>query len=48
MLGLILEGGAMRAWFVAGALMAFMDRNLVHYPTNPAASLTLSPKKTDS
>ena len=38
MLGLVLEGGAMRAGFVAGALMAFMDRNLGNFDAAAAVS----------
>ena len=38
MLGLVLEGGAMRAGFVAGALMAFMDRNLGDFDAAVAVS----------
>lgn len=38
MLGLILEGGAMRAGFVAGAVMALMDKGL----TNFSAALAVS------
>ena len=33
MTGLILEGGGMRAGFVAGALMAFMDNKIVDFGT---------------
>jgi predicted patatin/cPLA2 family phospholipase len=31
MLGLVLEGGGMRAGFVAGALMALMDKGLTDF-----------------
>ena len=38
MLGLILEGGAMRAGFVADALTAFVDHNFVDVDTGAAVS----------
>jgi len=41
MLGLVLEGGAMRAGFVAGALMAFMDKNLVDFDAAVAVSASV-------
>ena len=41
MLGLVLEGGAMRAGFVAGALMAFMDRNLAGFDIAAAVSASV-------
>jgi predicted patatin/cPLA2 family phospholipase len=41
MLGLVLEGGAMRAGFVAGAMMAFMDKNLVDFDAAAAVSASV-------
>ncbi len=41
MLGLVLEGGAMRAGFVAGALMAFMDKNLGDFDSAVAVSASV-------
>ena len=41
MLGLVLEGGAMRAGFVAGALMALMDKNLVDFDFAVAVSASV-------
>ena len=41
MLGLILEGGGMRAGFVAGALMALMDRGIVNFDTAIAVSASV-------
>ena len=41
MLGLVLEGGAMRAGFVAGALMAFMDKNLGDFDYAVAVSASV-------
>ena len=39
--GLILEGGAMRAGFVAGALMAFLDKGLPRFDTAVAVSASI-------
>ncbi len=41
MLGLVLEGGAMRAGFVAGALMAFMDKDLGDFDAAAAVSASV-------
>ena len=41
MLGLVLEGGAMRAGFVAGAMMALMDRGLVEFDAGVAVSASV-------
>jgi predicted patatin/cPLA2 family phospholipase len=41
MLGLVLEGGAMRAGFVAGALMALMDKNLDDFDAAVAVSASV-------
>lgn len=41
MLGLILEGGAMRAGFVAGALMALMDKHLADFDFAAAVSASV-------
>lgn len=41
MLGLVLEGGAMRAGFVAGALMALMDKNLADFDFAAAVSASV-------
>ena len=41
MLGLVLEGGAMRAGFVAGALMALMDKNLGDFDNAVAVSASV-------
>ena len=41
MLGLVLEGGAMRAGFVAGALMALMDKNLGDFDAAAAVSASV-------
>lgn len=41
MLGLVLEGGAMRAGFVAGALMAFMDKSLGDFDNAVAVSASV-------
>ncbi len=41
MLGLVLEGGAMRAGFVAGALMALMDNNLADFDFAAAVSASV-------
>ena len=41
MLGLILEGGGMRAGFVAGVLMALMDRGLVDFDRAVAVSASV-------
>jgi predicted patatin/cPLA2 family phospholipase len=38
MIGLILEGGAMRAGFVAGAVMAMMDKGLTDFAASVAVS----------
>ncbi|MFP4036250.1 MAG: patatin-like phospholipase family protein, partial [Desulfobacteraceae bacterium] len=41
-LGLVLEGGGMRAGFVAGALMAIMDMGLLeHFDTAVAVSASI-------
>ncbi len=41
MLGLVLEGGAMRAGFVAGAVMALMDKNLADFDAAVAVSASV-------
>jgi len=41
MIGLILEGGGMRAGFVAGALMALMDRGLIEFNLAVAVSASV-------
>ena len=41
MIGLILEGGAMRAGFVAGALMAFIDNGFVDFDIAVAVSASI-------
>ena len=41
MLGLVLEGGGMRAGFVAGALMALMDRGLTDFDAAVAVSASV-------
>jgi len=41
MLGLVLEGGAMRAGFAAGALMALMDKKLADFDAAAAVSASV-------
>ncbi len=41
MIGMILEGGGMRAGFVAGALMALMDKGLVRFDCGLAVSASV-------
>lgn len=41
MLGLVLEGGAMRAGFVAGVLMALMDKKLADFDAGVAVSASV-------